>query len=111
MANPAGVEDHGQADSGFIHAGEQFFRRCHLGFRLGIEQGETRIALAIFITPFPQPGGEYVCMKIYNHSTHYISRGEEQATLFLPTTQVGGNWIFPSAPPRASWQPHILEIR
>jgi hypothetical protein len=71
MARPAGVKNDGQINAGFIHAGNQFLRRGYPGFRLRIKQGKARIAFAIFITPFPQPGRKYMGMKIYNHRRYY----------------------------------------
>jgi hypothetical protein len=71
MAYPADVKNDGQINAGFIHAGNQFFRRGYPGFRLGIKQRKTRVHLAILITPFPQPGGKYMGMKIYIHLSHY----------------------------------------
>jgi hypothetical protein len=53
MAYPAGVKNDGHINAGFIHGGNQFFRRGYPGFRLGIKQGKASITLYIFITPFP----------------------------------------------------------
>jgi hypothetical protein len=71
MADPAGVKNDGQINAGFIHAGQQFLRRDYPGFRLRIKQGKARVGFDIFVTPFPQPGGKYMGMKIYNHLRHY----------------------------------------
>ena len=71
MAYPAGVKNDGHTNAGLIHAGKQFLRCCYPGFRLRIKQGKARIRLDIFVTPFPQPGGKYMRMKIYNHLRHY----------------------------------------
>ena len=49
----------------------QFLCRGQSGLRLRIKQGKASIALYVLVTPFVQPGGKYMGMKICDHRPHY----------------------------------------
>jgi len=52
MGSPAGINNHGDVNSVFIHTGNEFVSGGKLGFRIGVEDSETGVTINILAAVF-----------------------------------------------------------
>jgi hypothetical protein len=67
VGSPAVVQNDRNVNPSFIHAGNEFISGSQLGFFLGIQDGETGVAINVLTSIFLYLGRKYVGVKVNNH--------------------------------------------